>query len=39
MADIVVRAEGVVKEYRMGSNVVKALNGVNLEIVRENTFH
>lgn len=34
MADIVVRAEEVIKEYRMGSNVVKALNGVNLEIVR-----
>jgi putative ABC transport system ATP-binding protein len=34
MADIIVKTEDVVKEYRMGNNVVKALNGINLEITR-----
>ena len=34
MADIVVRTEDVVKEYRMGSNVLRALDGINIEIER-----
>ena len=32
MADIVVKTEDVVKEYRMGSNVLRALDGINIEI-------
>lgn len=32
MADVVVRTEKVVKEYRMGTNVLKALAGIDLEI-------
>ena len=32
MAEVIVKTDQVVKEYRMGNNVVKALNGVNLEI-------
>ena len=34
MADIVVKTEDVVKEYRMGSNVLRALDGINIEIER-----
>jgi putative ABC transport system ATP-binding protein len=33
-ADVVIRVEGLSKEYRMGSEVVHALRGVNLEIRR-----
>jgi len=32
--NIVVKSEKVVKEYRMGSNIVRALNGIDLEITR-----
>ena len=32
--NIVVKSEKVVKEYRMGSNIVRALNGIDLEIRR-----
>ena len=32
--NVVVKSEKVVKEYRMGSNVVRALNGVDLEIMQ-----
>ena len=32
MADVVVRTEKVVKEYRMGTNVLRALDGIDLEI-------
>jgi putative ABC transport system ATP-binding protein len=32
MADIVVKTEKVVKEYRMGTNVLRALAGIDLEI-------
>jgi len=32
--DLTVKAEGVIKEYPMGSNVVQALKGVDLEIER-----
>ena len=32
MADTVVRTEKVVKEYRMGTNVLRALDGIDLEI-------
>ncbi len=34
MPDIVVKTEDVVKEYRMGSNVLRALDGINIEIER-----
>jgi len=34
MADIVVKTEDVVKEYRMGSNILRALDGINIEINR-----
>ena len=34
MLDIVVKTEDVVKEYRMGSNVLRALDGINIEIQR-----
>ena len=34
MADIVVKTEDVVKEYRMGSNILRALDGINIEIER-----
>lgn len=34
MAERVVRTEKVVKEYRMGTNVLRALNGIDLEIER-----
>ena len=34
MPDIVVKTEDVVKEYRMGSNVLRALDGINIEIQR-----
>ena len=34
MPDIVVKTEDVVKEYRMGSNVLRALDGINIEILR-----
>ena len=34
MSDIVVKTEDVVKEYRMGSNVLRALDGINIEIQR-----
>ena len=32
MTEVIVKTDEVVKEYRMGTNVVKALSGVNLEI-------
>lgn len=32
MAEVIVKTDQVVKEYRMGTNVVKALSGVNIEI-------
>ncbi len=32
--DITIKAEGVVKEYRMGGTVLQALKGVDLEIAR-----
>ena len=32
MADVVVKTEKVVKEYRMGTNVLRALDGIDLEI-------
>lgn len=34
MAETVVKTEDVVKEYRMGTNVVRALDGINIEIAR-----
>lgn len=34
MPDIVVKTEDVVKEYRMGSNVLRALDGINIAIER-----
>ncbi len=34
MAEMVVSTEKVVKEYRMGTNVLRALNGIDLEIER-----
>ena len=34
MAEIVVKTEDVVKEYRMGTTVVRALSGINIEIDR-----
>ena len=34
MPDIVVKTEDVVKEYRMGSNILRALDGINIEIER-----
>ena len=34
MPDNVVKTEDVVKEYRMGSNVLRALDGINIEIER-----
>ncbi|MDE0301252.1 MAG: ABC transporter ATP-binding protein [Candidatus Poribacteria bacterium] len=34
MAETVVKTENVVKEYRMGTNVVRALDGINIEIAR-----
>jgi len=34
MAETVVRTEKVIKEYRMGTNVLRALNGIDLEIER-----
>lgn len=34
MADITVKTEKVVKEYRMGDNIVRALAGVDVEIKR-----
>lgn len=34
MSDTVVRTEGVVKEYRMGENIVRALAGVDIDIKR-----
>lgn len=33
MADVVVKTEKVVKEYRMGTNVLRALDGIDLEIL------
>ena len=32
--DIVIKTEGVVKEYRMGNNILQALKGIDLEIAR-----
>ena len=32
MTEVIVKTDEVIKEYRMGTNVVKALSGVNLEI-------
>ena len=32
MTEVIVKTDELVKEYRMGTNVVKALSGVNLEI-------
>lgn len=34
MAETVVKTEDVVKEYRMGTNIVRALDGINIEIAR-----
>jgi putative ABC transport system ATP-binding protein len=34
MEDVVVKTEKVVKEYRMGTNILKALDGIDLEIYR-----
>ena len=34
MAETVVKTEDVIKEYRMGTNVLRALDGINIEIVR-----
>ena len=34
MAEVIVKTDGVIKEYRMGSNVLRALNGIDLEIYR-----
>ena len=34
MADIVVKTEDVVKEYQMGDNVLRALDGISIEIER-----
>ena len=34
MADLTVKTEGVIKEYRMGSNILQALKGIDLEIER-----
>ena len=34
MPDIVVKTEDVVKEYRMGANVLRALDGININIER-----
>ena len=34
MPDIVVKTQDVVKEYRMGSNILRALDGINIEIQR-----
>jgi len=34
MADIVVKTDEVVKEYRMGDNVLRALDGISIEIER-----
>ncbi len=34
MAETVVKTEDVVKEYRMGTTVVRALDGINIEIAR-----
>jgi len=34
MADLTVKTEGVIKEYRMGNNVLQALKGVDVEIER-----
>ncbi len=33
-SDIVIKTEGVVKEYRMGNNILQALKGIDLEIGR-----
>ena len=34
MGETVVKTEDVVKEYRMGTNIVRALDGINIEIAR-----
>ena len=34
MAETVVKTEDVVKEYRMGTNMVRALDGINIEIAQ-----
>ena len=34
MAETVVKTEDVVKEYHMGTNVLRALDGINIEIAR-----
>ena len=34
MAETVVKTEDVVKEYRMGTTIVRALSGINIEIAR-----
>ena len=34
MAETVVKTEDVIKEYRMGTNVLRALDGINIEIAR-----
>jgi putative ABC transport system ATP-binding protein len=34
MADLTVKTEGVIKEYRMGNNVLQALKGIDVEIER-----
>ena len=34
MADLTVKTEGVIKEYRMGSNILQALKGIDIEIER-----
>ena len=35
MPDVIVKTEEVVKEYRMGENIVRALAGIDIEIYRE----
>ena len=34
MAETVVKTEDVIKEYRMGTNILRALDGINIEIAR-----
>ena len=38
MADVVVKTEKVVKEYRMGTNVLRALDGIDWRFIPESIF-